>query len=126
MDGTCQTVASKGKIEVTSYQNVVAESIPQLKAAIMQGPTSVTVEADTAPFQMYSSGILNDASCGTSLDHAIAAVGYGVENGVGFYIVRNSWGADWGEEGYLRMAEVKGDGICGIQMESLYPATKTD
>ena len=48
-------------------------------------------------FQMYTSGILDSTKCGTSLDHAVAAVGYGTENGVEYYIVRNSWGANWGE-----------------------------
>jgi cathepsin L len=57
----------------------------------------VTVEADTTVFQSYRSGILDSKACGTNLDHAITAVGYGTENGVDFYIVRNSWGAGWGD-----------------------------
>lgn len=74
-------------------------------------------------FQFYSGGIFNNAKCGTNLDHGVAAVGYGSENGTKYYIVRNSWGASWGESGYIRIAAVDGDGICGIQMDSAYPTT---
>lgn len=63
---------------------------------------------------MYQSGILDSYDCGTSLDHAVSAVGYGSENGQEYFIVRNSWGNDWGEAGYIRIAAVEGQGICGI------------
>ena len=53
-------------------------------------------------------------NCPTQIDHAIVAVGYGTENGVGYYIVRNSWGTSWGESGYIRIAEASGLGVCGI------------
>jgi cathepsin L len=96
-----------------------------LKAAIAKAPISVTVEADQRVFQMYSDGIFDSAECGTKLDHAVAAVGYGSEGGKDYYIVRNSWSGSWGEMGYIRIA-ITGDGpgICGIQMESLYPSVK--
>lgn len=92
-------------------------------AAIDQAPVSVTIEADRTVFQQYTGGIMDSPLCGTSLDHAVAAVGYGTENGQQYYIVRNSWGASWGDEGYIKIAAVEGNGICGIQMESLYPST---
>jgi KDEL-tailed cysteine endopeptidase len=89
-----------------------------LKTEIANGPVSVAIEADTFVFQFYSGGILNSKSCGTNLDHGVVAVGYGVDSAKGeFYIVRNSWGASWGEKGYIRIAVVDGQGICGIQME---------
>jgi len=83
----------------------------------------VSVEADT-DFQFYSSGILNSKSCGTHLDHAVTAVGYGNEDGQEYYIVRNSWGASWGEDGYIRIAAGKnGAGVCGILLDSTRPST---
>ena len=122
-DGTCKYVASKGKVDVKSILTVQKQSVPQLQAAIAAGPVSVTIEADRTVFQMYTSGILDSTACGTNLDHAVTAVGYGTENGVAYYLVRNSWGASWGEKGYIKIAAVPGAGICGIQQVSVYPKT---
>ena len=92
-----------------------------LKTAIVDGPTTVAIEADTFVFQFYSGGILNSKACGTNLDHAVGAVGYGVDStGKAYYIVRNSWGSSWGMKGYVNIAIVDGAGICGIQMEPYY------
>jgi KDEL-tailed cysteine endopeptidase len=93
-------------------------------AAIAQQPVSVTVEAGAYPFMHYIKGIITDTTCGTRLDHAVTAVGYGTENGQAYYLVKNSWGADWGEQGYVRIG-MNGDGagICGIQLLTLYPTT---
>jgi C1A family cysteine protease len=98
--------------------------VAQLKAAISAQPTCVSVEADT-DFQFYKGGILNSKTCGTNLDHAVTAVGYGTENGQDYFIVRNSWGASWGEKGYIRVA-ASGDGtsgVCGILLDSNRPTT---
>jgi C1A family cysteine protease len=121
--GTCQDSKFKGVVSVKSYATVPAGSVAQLKAAIAKQPVSVTVEADKSVFQSYKSGVLDSAACGTSLDHAITAVGYGVENGKQYYLVRNSWGASWGDKGYIKIAAVDGKGICGIQQVSVYPST---
>merc|ERR1712166_1699960 len=102
-------------------------SAESLVAAIAQGPVSVTVEADTKTFQGYTGGIMNSSACGTSLDHAITAVGYGVKDGQQYYIVRNSWGLTWGDAGYINIATQTGwfaRGICGIQQTSVYPNMK--
>ena len=85
---------------------------------------SVTIDAGAYPFMHYMSGIITDTSCGAALDHAVLAVGYGVEDGTEYYLVKNSWGADWGEDGYVRIGvQDGGPGICGIQALSLYPET---
>ena len=82
---------------MANFANVKPDSPADLKAALMKGPASVAIEADTMVFQTYSSGIITSSACGKNLDHGVVAVGYGVENGVEFFIVRNSWGASWGE-----------------------------
>ena len=123
--GKCSPDTSKEKYFVDNYTNVPANSVSQLKAAIAKQPVSVTIEADTLVFQLYRGGVLTSTACGTNLDHAVAAVGYGTDATAGdYYIVRNSWGGSWGEKGYIRIAAVDGEGICGIQMDSLYPEAK--
>lgn len=122
-DGSCKAVASKGVVSSTTYHKVPANNAAQLKAAIAQGPVSVAIEADTFVFQFYSSGVLNSKSCGTNLDHGVLAVGYGTENGTPYYLVKNSWGPSWGQKGYVKIAIVDGQGICGIQMDAVWPET---
>ncbi|CDW90466.1 cathepsin l [Stylonychia lemnae] len=121
VDQKCQFNKAKGKVGDQGHTNVQPNSVAALKAAIAQGPVSVAIEADTSVFQSYGGGILNSRSCGTNLDHGVVAVGYGSQGKQDYYIVRNSWGASWGENGYVRIAATNGAGICGIQMEPVVP-----
>merc|ERR1712179_259030 len=66
-------------------------------------------------FQQYSSGIFDSTSCGTRTDHATLVVGYGSDAGQEYWLMKNSWGTSWGEEGYMRVAIEDGVGICAIQ-----------
>jgi len=77
------------------------------------------VYAGNSYFQLYSGGILNTDKCVGNIDHAVTAVGWGTEGDQDYLIVRNSWGADWGEGGYIRIA-LNGDGrgVCGILEDS--------
>lgn len=72
---------------------------------------------------MYRSGILDTTDCPTQIDHAVAMVGYGTEGGKDYWIVRNSWGPSWGENGYIRIAAHEGAGICGCQYYSYIVST---
>jgi C1A family cysteine protease len=99
----CKTEASLGKVSATSYVDVTPSNSAALKAQIAKGPVSVAIQANQAVFQRYTGGIITEG-CGTQLDHGVLAVGYGVENGVEYYTVKNSWGATWGESGYVRLA----------------------
>ena len=88
-----------------------------MKAAVAAQPVSIAIEADQASFQNYKSGVYNDKGCGTSLDHGVLIVGYGSD----FWIVKNSWGGSWGDNGYIEIEMSSGAGICGINMEPSYP-----
>lgn len=88
-----------------------------LARAVQDTPVAVAIEADTKYFQLYTSGILTGDACGTELDHAVVIVGYGVDGEVPYWTVRNSWGASWGEDGYVRIgrSNSRSDaGVCGI------------
>lgn len=118
------TAESEGIVGVTSFHRVKKDSVAQLKAAVAKQPTCIGVDADKDAWQFYSGGILDTKKCGTSQDHAVTAVGYGVEKGKQYLLVRNSWGTSWGERGYIRLAFDKdGKGTCGSLEDSIYPET---
>jgi len=107
-DGTCQFQQSEALATVTGSSSISGESglYSQLSSA---GPVSVCVDASS--WQSYSGGVLS--TCGTSVDHCVQATGYANYNQQGAYwIVRNSWGADWGESGFIWVAI--GQDLCDI------------
>lgn len=73
-----------------------------LMSAIAQQPVSIAIEADQRDFQLYSSGVFT-GKCGTTLDHGVLVVGYGTENKEDYYLVKNSWGTTWGDQGYIKL-----------------------
>ena len=120
--GTCHQSDYSGVTTDLGYTQIAQNSSSALMASIQTGPTSVAIEADKVAFQGYTGGILNSTACGTSLDHGVLAVGYGTENGQAYYLVKNSWGASWGDNGYVKIANNgDGAGICGIQLGAVRP-----
>jgi cathepsin L len=119
----CKYKKAMGKVKVSSISLVAPACSEQLKAHIAKGPVSVGIEADQPVFHQYTGGIITSSSCGSAVDHAVLAIGYGKENGQEYYIVKNSWGADWGENGYVRIGVANGLGICGIQSQPSQPHT---
>merc|ERR1712232_1145401 len=104
--------------------DVEADSDEALMEALAKGPVSVAIEADKQAFQLYQGGVLSSDSCGTNLDHGVLAVGYGTDGGKDYWKVKNSWGGNWGEEGYIRMergGKFSKLGECGILQMASYP-----
>ena len=89
----------------------------------MHQPVSVAIDGGGYDFQLYSGGVFS-GTCGTDLDHAITAVGYGTTtDGTKYWLMKNSWGTSWGENGYIRIKrDVSAkEGLCGIAMDASYP-----
>jgi C1A family cysteine protease len=108
---------------ISKFNNVQPNSEIALMTAIAHQPISVAIEADQHVFQFYSSGVLT-GKCGTNLDHGVLAVGYGTLNNIDYWIVKNSWGEDWGMNGYVLLGRGHQYGLsgqCGIQMDPTYP-----
>lgn len=90
------------------------------EALATAGPVAIGIHA-TATFQFYSKGVLNDPSCTSyALNHGVLAVGYGVEKGQEYWLVKNSWGRGWGDEGYVKMSKNKKN-QCGVASMASYP-----
>jgi cathepsin L len=122
--GTCQKCTA-APVHFSSCYDVKPNDQVSLKGAVSKQPVAVAIEADTRYFQSYSGGILDSTSCGTTMDHAVEIVGYGTENGIDYWNVRNSWGSSWGEKGYVRIKKTSSTndvGICGIAQEPSFLA----
>ncbi|XP_058081839.1 cysteine proteinase mucunain-like [Magnolia sinica] len=125
-DGRCDANRKNAHVvTIDGYEDVPVNDEKALQKAVVNQPISVAIEAGGRAFQLYQSGVFT-GRCGTELDHGVAAVGYGTENGVDYWIVKNSWGKSWGEDGYLRMERniAAKSGKCGIAMEASYPIKK--
>ena len=118
--GTCKTCTPVTK--VNSYVNIPSNNETALQHALVLGPVSVAVEADQLSWQLYSSGVVT-MDCSTNLDHGVTLVAYGSSNGQDFWKIKNSWGAKWGEQGYIRLARnsKQSGGMCGITLMASYP-----
>jgi cathepsin H len=85
------------------------------------GPVSITFEVVNG-FRDYKTGVyVSDVCKNTPLDvnHAVLAVGYGTENGVDYWIVKNSWGVEWGDEGFFKIQ--RGVNMCGVAVCNSFP-----
>ncbi|KAJ3708632.1 hypothetical protein LUZ61_012337 [Rhynchospora tenuis] len=123
-NGTCDaSKMNSPAVVIDGYETVPANDEDSLLKAVANQPVSVSIEASGKPFQFYSTGVFT-GDCKTDLDHGVAVVGYGVDqNGTKYWIVKNSWGPTWGEQGYIRMQRgiAAKEGICGIAMDASYP-----
>ena len=118
----CAYEPSKGVCHISSYIYAVQGDESDLQAKIAQyGPASVGIDASHLSFQLYSNGIYDEKKClSTSINHGVGCVGYGTENNEKYWIVRNSWGKSWGENGYIRMTRGK-ENQCGIATLAVIP-----
>uniref|UniRef100_A0A0D9XGU1 Uncharacterized protein n=1 Tax=Leersia perrieri TaxID=77586 RepID=A0A0D9XGU1_9ORYZ len=110
---------------IAGFRRVATRSEASLANAVAGQPVAVSIEAGGDNFQHYVKGVY-DGPCGTRLNHGVTVVGYGEEAAGGdkYWIVKNSWGKRWGDEGYIKMKKDvagKPEGLCGIAIRPSFP-----
>lgn len=112
-------LSSSTKLDSLLRENILTGELKQ--------PVSVAIDAGGYDFQFYSGGIFS-GNCGKQLNHGVTIVGYGEASNKTYWLVKNSWGDDWGESGYIRMKRDSSDkrGTCGIAMEASYPVKDSE
>lgn len=124
-NGPCKTSCTNiQNSKIAEFVDIIKSSDDEMMKAISKQPVSIAIEADQREFQLYKSGVFS-TSCGVNLDHGVLVVGYGNENNLDYYLVKNSWSTSWGENGYIKLGRGKqynnGDGQCGLLLQGSYP-----
>ncbi|CAG9768819.1 unnamed protein product [Ceutorhynchus assimilis] len=118
----------KNVVRGGGYVNILPYNETDLKLAVgLMGPVSVAIHS--GPFQFYQSGIHSGAACTDNVDHGVLVVGYGknTSSQEEYWLLKNSWGTSWGENGYFKLAMSKNNtGLCGIAKQSCYPINVTN
>ncbi|CAO2147726.1 unnamed protein product [Urochloa humidicola] len=115
--GMCKSV--QPAVTIIGFQDVRSGDEAILAAAVANQPVSVAVDANN--FQFYNGGIFTNDSCGKNLvNHAVTVVGLDIaEDGTNYWLLKNSWGTNWGESGYMRLE--RGTNACGVAEMATYP-----
>ena len=121
--GRCKYRVDNLNITDNGFVDIESGNEDQLKEAVATvGPVSIAIDASRRSFMAYKRGVYHDHTCSsTQLDHGVLVVGYGTDpDGGDYWLVKNSWGKTWGEEGYIRMARNRHN-LCGIATQASYP-----
>jgi len=123
-DEKCRYDPSHSGATDAGFVDVESGNEDKLKEAIATvGPVSVAIDASHESFQFYSTGVYYEPQCdSTQLDHGVLAVGYGTDDqsGQDYWLVKNSWGTVWGDQGYVKIARNR-DNHCGVATQASYP-----
>jgi cathepsin F len=119
-DGTCQAQPSEFVAKISNWEYVTQsdDENAMQNFCYQTAPISICVDAET--WQSYSGGVITpDSGCGDSLDHCVQITGWQQMQGMSVWNVRNSWGTDWGVNGYIYLQI--GSDVCGCADEATCP-----
>merc|ERR1719461_1428443 len=107
IEDDCVTVSQKNEIHM-------------MQAVNKYGPIKVSINAGNMGFRLYAGGVYSDDRCGQSTNHAVTVTGYGILDGVEYWMVKNSWGTGYGESGYIKMRR-NYNNMCSIGTYPYWP-----
>ncbi|GAB2249291.1 hypothetical protein Droror1_Dr00012653 [Drosera rotundifolia] len=110
-------------VTISGYENVPNNDESSMQQAVANQPITVVLDASDDGFRYYSGGVFT-GPCGTATDHVVTVVGYDTaSDGTPYWLIKNSWGTSWGENGYIRLQRDVSDprGLCGVAMYPAYP-----
>jgi len=115
-DETCRFKKNEVTVSITGWKYITKskDEAAMKEAVATVAPLSICVDAE--PWQSYSGGIMTARQCGNQLDHCVQISGYDTSASTPYWSVRNSWGSDWGENGYIRLQY--GANTCGLADEA--------
>ena len=110
------------KIKIHNYIFLPPNNEIILKKAVKKQPIVTAIDSNSIYFKIYKKGIFD--KCNTNINHAVLIIGYGIENNIKYWLVKNSWGKRWGINGYIKIKRTDSNntrGICGIAISPSYP-----
>ncbi|XP_072284936.1 cathepsin S [Pyxicephalus adspersus] len=120
MDEKCVYNPSGKAATCVKYYEVTPGEDNLKQAIATVGPVSVGIDARHASFYLYKSGVYDDPTCTQDVNHGVLAVGYGNLGGKDFWLIKNSWGETYGDQGYVRIARNRNN-MCGVASYASYP-----
>ena len=123
-DSICLQNQCNNVVKINSYTDVKPNDESILKRAVAIGPVSVAIQANVSSFRFYKSGVYQDPECGDQLDHGVLVVGYGTDQDLDYWIVKNSWSPERGDNGYIKILRNDANsnsGMCGIASQPSFP-----
>ena len=118
-----QNARAYSSARIVGFQRVPSNNEEALLKAVSSQPVSAAIDGSGWNFRMYKSGVFS-GDCSTAVTHAVTIVGYGTtKDGIKYWLLKNSWGKNWGENGYMRLKRDVGhpQGLCGIATDASYP-----
>jgi len=118
--GSCQSTDGDSLGQITTFWSGISTTESAILTQLNSGPVALALAVDMSTWNTYAGGVLD--TCGSAVNHGILVVGYGTDSDSGqdYFKIKNSWGSDWGENGYLRLLR-NGKGFCSILSQAYRP-----
>ena len=110
---------------ITGYEYIIPKSKMDIMASLQNGPITIALDANSFIFRFYKSGVIDiPSNMSEEINHAVLLTGYDQDENGTYWIIQNSWGKDWGDNGFVKIRARNGDGVLLSQLYGVYPKYK--